>query len=1020
MTVPNLFKFRFLATIALTTFAITSALAASNGKGGSPDSPGVLFKGIPESVPSHSYASAGTYTVELTGTDDDGTSDVTSTSVTVSAVAPANLLDNPGFELDFQSWTPWGSGSVIETSTVHSGVKAARVGSSAGGRAQRLDNLVVGNQYTMCAWSREDSSATPAGMGVDIYDAGTTLLSNYEWRIDWTDWQQRSVTFTYPANGDFINVWIWTDATSGFAYVDDFKLVLGASCDGSNSAPNARFTSAVSEFTVDFTDTSTDSDGSIVGWNWDFGDGNNSAVQDPTHVYGSLGTYNVSLTVTDNDDAVGSYNRSVMVGSVSQEKRLIGYFPWWQSAFSNTIEYEKFTHLNYFSIYPHSSASGALDMNGSFSLSNMGQVRDKAHAVGATISISLGGAGLSDTFPAVTANATSRAAFVQNVLDFVLDNGLDGADLDWEWPWNEDHTDAHSTLIESLDAALSAHGKLLTVAVNAERVVIRDWAIDNLDWVGIMAYDMAWDAAEHSTFADMVTAIGRYSAIGVPDHKIVAGVPFYGRNDGWGSFVDYVDLVNQCSLQSSDNYCNGHYFNGPDLVEQKAQHIVDNNYGGMMVWEIAGDTYPGGTTTSLTTVLCQTLGDCSANQPPAADAGPNQSVPDTDDNPGESASLDGSGSSDPDGTLSNYAWTWVGGSASGMNPTVDLPDGTTIITLTVTDNGGAMDSDTVTVTVTAPPPQPALAVHVGDLDAAKTGGKKNWSAQFTVVVHDVAEQPVSGMTVSGTWSDGASGSGSCLTDGGGQCSLSKSTRNGGMTFSVTDVSGTNTTYESVANHDPDLVDSAGTSITINKDGSIPGPNLPPVFDSETIDGGSIAATLTYTGDLSVSASDPNGDSLTFTKVSGPNWLSVAADGTLSGVPSELDLGSNSFVVSVSDGSGGDSATLNITVTESVPVTVVHVNTLSGAASGKKNWRASVTISVHNASERAESGVTVSGNWSGDASGSASCVADGNGACTVTKSTRGSSLTFTVDNLGGNGFSYDDSKNHNSETTVTKP
>ncbi|MBM4297687.1 MAG: hypothetical protein FJ143_08105, partial [Deltaproteobacteria bacterium] len=73
-------------------------------------------------------------------------------------------------------------------------------------------------------------------------------------------------------------------------------------------------------------------------------------------------------------------------------------------------------------------------------------------------------------------------------------------------------------------------------------------------------------------------------------------------------------------------------------------------------------------------------------------------------------------------------------------------------------------------------------------------------------------------------------------------------------------------------------------------------------------------SVAYSGTLTGSAGDPNNDPLTFSKTSGPAWLSVAANGALSGTPGAGDVGLNSFIVSVSDGRGGsDSATLQITV-----------------------------------------------------------------------------------------------------------
>lgn len=109
------------------------------------------------------------------------------------------------------------------------------------------------------------------------------------------------------------------------------------------------------------------------------------------------------------------------------------------------------------------------------------------------------------------------------------------------------------------------------------------------------------------------------------------------------------------------------------------------------------------------------------NQPPVANAGPDQTV-EQDSHAGASVTLDGSGSSDPDGDTLTYLWTWAGGSASGVNPTVLLLPGVTTITLTVSD-GQLSDTDTVDVTVqdTIPPeisivaPEPYGLYPVGDL-----------------------------------------------------------------------------------------------------------------------------------------------------------------------------------------------------------------------------------------------------------------------------------------------------------------
>jgi len=66
---------------------------------------------------------------------------------------------------------------------------------------------------------------------------------------------------------------------------------------------------------VQFTDQSSDTDGSVVAWHWDFGDGSNANVQNPTHQFISAGVYHVALTVTDNNGATSSVTQNVQVVS---------------------------------------------------------------------------------------------------------------------------------------------------------------------------------------------------------------------------------------------------------------------------------------------------------------------------------------------------------------------------------------------------------------------------------------------------------------------------------------------------------------------------------------------------------------------------------------------------------------------------------------------------------------------------------------------------------------------------------
>ena len=89
-----------------------------------------------------------------------------------------------------------------------------------------------------------------------------------------------------------------------------------------NEAPTASFTYSPSHPTdldvISFSDTSTDSDGSVVSWSWSFGDGATSTAHNPTHQYADDGIYTVTLVVTDDDGAPSTpYNTGVAVANVA-------------------------------------------------------------------------------------------------------------------------------------------------------------------------------------------------------------------------------------------------------------------------------------------------------------------------------------------------------------------------------------------------------------------------------------------------------------------------------------------------------------------------------------------------------------------------------------------------------------------------------------------------------------------------------------------------------------------------------
>ena len=81
-----------------------------------------------------------------------------------------------------------------------------------------------------------------------------------------------------------------------------------------NQPPVASFTATPSALTVAFNaGTSSDPDGTIASYAWDFGDSTTGTGATASHTYSSAGTYNVVLTVTDNDGAQTSSTQAVKV-----------------------------------------------------------------------------------------------------------------------------------------------------------------------------------------------------------------------------------------------------------------------------------------------------------------------------------------------------------------------------------------------------------------------------------------------------------------------------------------------------------------------------------------------------------------------------------------------------------------------------------------------------------------------------------------------------------------------------------
>jgi PKD repeat protein len=112
---------------------------------------------------------------------------------------------------------------------------------------------------------------------------------------------------------------VYANALSAAQVANQYALATaGGTPTPVNSAPTASFTASTNDRTVAFdASASTDSDGTVAGYAWDFGDGTTGTGVTAGHTYTADGTYPVKLTVTDDQGATATTSRSVTVSATT-------------------------------------------------------------------------------------------------------------------------------------------------------------------------------------------------------------------------------------------------------------------------------------------------------------------------------------------------------------------------------------------------------------------------------------------------------------------------------------------------------------------------------------------------------------------------------------------------------------------------------------------------------------------------------------------------------------------------------
>jgi len=285
--------------------------------------------------PIHIYSASGTYTVILTVTDNNLATNSISKNITVS-----NGTNNPpvanftyttsALTVNFQNQstdsdgniTAWnwdfGDGnSSVEQNPVHnyttSGTYTVPLSVTDNGNATNSTSQNITVTETTNNPPVADFTFTTSGLTVTLNDQstdtdGTIVAWNWNFGDGSTSTEQNPI-YNYTSSGNF-SVQLSVTDNNGDTDVVSKNVVVE---EQPNQPPVANFTYTTSELTATFTDQSTDPDGNIIAWNWDFGDGGTTALQNPVHIYSANGTYTVTLTVTDNNYTTNSMSKNVTV-----------------------------------------------------------------------------------------------------------------------------------------------------------------------------------------------------------------------------------------------------------------------------------------------------------------------------------------------------------------------------------------------------------------------------------------------------------------------------------------------------------------------------------------------------------------------------------------------------------------------------------------------------------------------------------------------------------------------------------
>ena len=298
----------------------------------------------------------------------------------------------------------------------------------------------------------------------------------------------------------------------------------------------------------------------------------------------------VILVSCSKDD---SFEEEIM--TVDKFARVVGYLPSYRFDSNEKIDYCKLTHLNL--AFANPGSNGKLIINDFSGV----VVRARNENSNIKIYISIGGGYLTDEQASIWSNSIdikdNRPIIINEIVNFVVDNSLDGVDVDLEWQYV---TSGYSDFVIELKSALSAKGKSMTAALPGTTKFdnITEEALQTFDFINIMAYDFTgpWNptaSGQHSSYNNAVESINFWKNTGVSQSKLTLGVPFYGYDFSNSSNVTSFTFGQMISTNNSYSEIDNvgmKYYNGRPTIKSKVK-LASEQVSGIMIWELGQDSF---------------------------------------------------------------------------------------------------------------------------------------------------------------------------------------------------------------------------------------------------------------------------------------------------------------------------------------------------------------------------------------------------------------------------------------------